>query len=62
MWVWDADAGTPQERAAVKKAQEQYTANRHTQKHSSDLLLRLQSTGSIEERSMEGSSARTGKS
>ena len=62
IWVWDADAGTSHERAAVKKAQEQYTANRHNQKHGSDLLLRLQSTGSIEEQSMEGNSAPTGTS
>ena len=62
LWEWDADAGTAQERAAVKKAQEQYTANRHHQKHSADLLLRLQSTGSIEEQSIKGSRATKGTS
>lgn len=55
-WVWDADAGSAQDRAAVKKAQEQYSANRLDQKHSADLLLRLQSTGSIEDQSRVRSS------
>jgi len=57
LWIWDADAGTAKQRAAVKKAQEQYTANKHAQKHGSDLLLRLQATGSIEEQSKNGSAS-----
>ena len=62
IWAWDADAGTAEERAAVKKAQEQYSANRYDQKHSADLLLRLQCTGSIEEQARHISPpASTGK-
>jgi cycloartenol synthase len=41
-WEWHADAGTPEERAAVEAARAHFTANRHTQRHSSDELLRLQ--------------------
>ena len=49
VWEYDVDGGSPDELQAVKAAQEAFTANRLTQKHSSDLLLRLQSTGSIED-------------
>lgn len=39
-WVWDAKAGTAEEKAAVEKLRDEFTKNRHTQKHSSDALLR----------------------
>ena len=40
VWVYDPEAGTPEERAAVEEAREKFAANRLTQKHSSDALLR----------------------
>jgi cycloartenol synthase len=40
VWEYDANAGTPEERAHVERLREQFTANRLTQKHSSDELLR----------------------
>ena len=49
VWEYDADAGSPKEMEAVKAAQAAFTANRLAQKHSSDLLLRLQCTGKIED-------------
>lgn len=49
VWHFDADGASPEELKVVKAAQEAFTADRFSQKHSSDLLLRLQSTGSIEE-------------
>ena len=39
-WVYDPNAGTPEERKAVEEAQAKFTANRFTQKDSSDELLR----------------------
>jgi cycloartenol synthase len=48
-WEFDQDAGSHREREAVKAAQEAFTANRLQQKHSADLLLRLQCTGKIED-------------
>lgn len=41
-WVFDPEAGTPEERAQVEQLREHYTANRFEQKHSSDELLRFQ--------------------
>lgn len=49
VWEFDAHGGTSAEREAVKRAQDAYTAKKLIQKHSSDLLLRLQCTGSIED-------------
>ena len=40
VWVFDSNAGTPQEREQVEKLREAFTANRLSQKHSSDELLR----------------------
>lgn len=40
VWVYDENAGTPEERAQVELARQKFTANRLTQKHSSDELLR----------------------
>ena len=62
VWAWDADAGTEQERAAIRKAQAQFSANRHDESHSADLLLRLHQTGSVEDQSKDrGFSAPIGK-
>ena len=62
VWAWDADAGSEHERAAIKNAQAQFSANRHDESHSADLLLRLQQTGSLEEQSKDrGFYAPTGK-
>ena len=62
VWAWDADAGSDQERAAIRKAQAQYSANRHDKSHSTDLLLRLQQTGSVEDQTKDrGFSALMGK-
>lgn len=41
-WEYDPNAGTPEQRAKVEELRRHFTANRHTQKHSSDELLRLQ--------------------
>ena len=41
-WVFDPQAGTAEDRARVEELRTQFTANRHTQHHSSDELLRLQ--------------------
>jgi cycloartenol synthase len=40
VWVYDENAGTPEERALVEEARRKFTANRLQQKHSSDELLR----------------------
>ena len=62
VWAWDAHAGSEQERAAIREAQAQFSANRHDQSHSADLLLRLQQTGSVENQSKDrGFSAPIGK-
>ena len=42
IWVFDENAGTKEERAKVEELRNTFTANRHTQHHSSDELLRLQ--------------------
>lgn len=42
VWVYDASAGSAEERATVEELREQFTKNRLQQKHSSDELLRLQ--------------------
>lgn len=39
-WVFDPDAGTDEDRAAIEKLREDFRRNRHEQKHSSDELLR----------------------
>ena len=49
IWDFDADAGTSKDREAVQAAQRAFTTNRLDEKHSSDLLLRLQCTGKIED-------------
>jgi cycloartenol synthase len=47
VWNYDADAGTPEEKEQVESARKLFTRNRHTQKHSSDELLRLQCADKI---------------
>lgn len=42
VWVYDAAAGSAEERAKVEVLREQFTKNRFQQRHSSDELLRLQ--------------------
>lgn len=49
MWEFDPDGGSPEELQAVKAAQDAFTAKRLSQKHSSDLLLRLQCSGSLDD-------------
>lgn len=39
-WVFDPQAGTDEDKAAVEKLREEFRRNRHEQKHSSDELLR----------------------
>lgn len=46
-WVWDAEAGSAEQRAKVEALRAAFTANRHTQKHSADELLRLQAAERI---------------
>jgi hypothetical protein len=40
VWVYEPDAGTPEERARVEELRASFTKNRLQQKHSSDELLR----------------------
>jgi cycloartenol synthase len=42
IWVYDEQAGTPEERAAVEDLRSKYKEERHVLKHSADELLRLQ--------------------
>ncbi|KAH7624092.1 hypothetical protein Ndes2526B_g01344 [Nannochloris sp. 'desiccata'] len=42
VWVYDENAGTPEERKAVEEAQTKFRANRFHQKDSADELLRMQ--------------------
>ncbi|OWM86876.1 hypothetical protein CDL15_Pgr015912 [Punica granatum] len=43
-WEFDPDAGTPEERAAVERAREEFKLNKKRlgQKQSADLLMRMQ--------------------
>jgi cycloartenol synthase len=41
-WVWDASAGTPEQRAAAEAARAKFAASRLEQRHSADELLRIQ--------------------
>lgn len=42
MWEYDSQGGDTAERMAVDKARAMFTQNRFEQRHSSDLLMRLQ--------------------
>ena len=42
VWVWDANAGTPEERVAAEAARKAFADRRHEVKHSADELMRLQ--------------------
>jgi cycloartenol synthase len=46
-WVWDPSAGTPEQLAAVEAARAKFAANRLTQRHSADELLRLQAADRV---------------
>jgi hypothetical protein len=39
-WVYDANAGTDEDRETIEKLRQEFVKHRHTQKHSSDELLR----------------------
>ncbi|KAG7583584.1 Terpenoid cyclases/protein prenyltransferase alpha-alpha toroid [Arabidopsis suecica] len=41
-WEFDPKLGTPEDLSAVEKARKSFSDNRFLQKHSSDLLMRLQ--------------------
>ncbi|KAE9617061.1 hypothetical protein Lal_00034964 [Lupinus albus] len=41
-WVFDPDAGTPQERAQIESLRQHFTKNRFSIKQSSDLFMRMQ--------------------
>eukprot|EP00897_Mesotaenium_endlicherianum_P006216 jgi/Mesen1/5622/ME000282S04782 len=42
IWEYDSNAGSPQDRAVIEELRAKFRANRFTQKHSSDELMRLQ--------------------
>ncbi|KAL8149707.1 cycloartenol Synthase [Apium graveolens] len=42
IWEFDPELGSPQELAEIEKVREAFRDNRFTQKHSSDLLMRIQ--------------------
>jgi len=44
VWVYDEDAGTPEQRQNVERLRAQYAANKHERKHSSDELMRAQAS------------------
>lgn len=46
-WEFEPDGGSPELRKRVEELRARFTANRHTQKHSSDELLRLQCAAKI---------------
>ncbi|KAL6746722.1 cycloartenol synthase [Haematococcus lacustris] len=46
-WEFDPSAGTPGDRSRVEELRAIFTKNRHTQRHSSDELLRLQCASKI---------------
>ena len=50
VWEYDADAGTPEERAAVEDVRAKFAAGRETMKHSSDELMRLQVIATLRHR------------
>jgi cycloartenol synthase len=41
-WEFDPNLGTPEDLAAVEEARKSFSDNRFVQKHSADLLMRLQ--------------------
>ena len=45
VWVYDPEAGTPEERKAVEEARAKFTANRLIHKDSGDELLRCVEQG-----------------
>lgn len=40
VWVWDPQAGTPEQRKRVEELRRRFAEDRLTQKHSADELLR----------------------
>jgi hypothetical protein len=47
IWEFDPNAGSPEERAEVEEARQNFYYNRHKNRNSSDLLWRLQVISSL---------------
>lgn len=45
VWVWDPEAGTPEQRAQIEEAREHYAKHRFEQQHAADKLYRCGPTG-----------------
>jgi cycloartenol synthase len=53
-WVFDPEAGTPEQRAAAEAARADFAAHRSRRKHSGDALLRLQAASAASAASAGG--------
>jgi len=60
-WEYDPNAGTAEQKARVEELRAAFTANRHSQRHSADELLRLQAADKIAAKKYSPPSAELGE-